>query len=136
MSEGSNYRSTHTGRYRFALKSRWFKDPVIILQAEKKVEEYKTFFMSPSKWVEIGKNWHNVNLEHLSTMSLSTLLEPKEAGELPICFAPRRSMFGWQLVLMVYDGAYQHNSWRPARLQDLTLKDGKISGGLGLMSRN
>lgn len=131
----SEYRTTPTGSYRFTLRSRWFREPLIVLQAQYNHEKYVLSFNGGGRWKLLDTTWENVSLGDLSTMSLTDLTKPREAGDFPICFSPRKSIFGWQLVLMVCDGAYDGNNWRPARLQDLTLKDGKITGGLGLVRR-
>lgn len=133
MSNYGDYRETPTGQYRFRLQRSWFRDPLVILQMEKSYEKNQGF--AYERWERVRMYWYDVGVEDLTTMSLTNLIKPRDGGELPICFKPRRRLFGWSLVLQVCDGAYDHNNWRPARLQDLIIKDGKISGGLGLMRR-
>lgn len=87
------------------------------------------------KWNLIRLEWRDCQIEDLTTMGLTTLISPRDPDSLPICFKPRRCLFGWSLVLMVCEGSWADGHWRPARLRDLMIKDGRIQGGLGLVRR-
>jgi hypothetical protein len=132
MQEG-DIRRIRTDQFRFRLQGRLFRDPLIVLQMEMRIEVVKGY-VSP-RWVFKGSEWCDVTLQDLTNMSLQSLISPRDSDALPTCFKPRRKLFGWCLVLQVCDGAYQANKWRNARLQDLNIKDGRIQGGLGLVSR-
>lgn len=133
MSENGDIRVFRTDQYRFRLMNRLFREPLIVLQMEE--EKRKNTSYIGERWELMGKFWRDVTLEDLTIMSLNQLIHPKEGGEMPTCFRPHRKILGWCLILYVWDGAYKDHNWRPAKVQDLMIKDGKIQGGLGLVSR-
>lgn len=128
-------RSTLTDQYSFRLRGRWFKEPQVILQRQVKHEIGHDLEYSWGQYTFSHFSWQDVTLTDLTTMKLEQLINPREGGEFPICFKPVRSGTGWCLVLQVCEGAYEHNIWRDARVQDLLIKDGRIVGGLGLVRR-
>lgn len=129
----AQFKVQESGQFRFRLKHRWFRDPFIILQKE--LVEYKNTRLTFEQWREVSRVWRDVKLEDLTTMGLKTLISQRDPDSLPICFKPVKRLFGWSLVLMVCEGSWADGYWRPARLQDLMIKDGKIQGGLGLVRR-
>lgn len=133
MSDYGDTRIVQTGQYRFRLHRQWFRDPLVVLQLEQRFD--KNHGYAVERWIKEGMGWRDVKVEDLTTMSLQSLISPKEGSEFPICFKPKRKLFGWCLVLNICDGDYKSGIWRPARLQDLMIKDGKIQGGLGLFRR-
>ena len=133
MSEYGDRRIVQTGQYRFRLKKQWFRDPLVVLQLQERQDKNEGYTVD--RWIKQWIAWRDVQVEDLTTMSLQSLISPKEGNEFPICFKPKRNLFRWCLVLNICDGDYQTSTWRPARLQDLMIKDGKIQGGLGLFRR-
>lgn len=133
MTQVGDLRYTPSGQFRFRLKRRMLRDPLVVLQLQQKIEKASGYYTI--RWLDAGHRWRDVEIEDLTSMSLNSLISPREGTEFPICFKPVRKLFGWCLALQVCDGAYQDNNWRPARMQDLLIKDGKITGGLGLVRR-
>ena len=129
----SKFRTLATNEYRFRLHHRWFRDPFIVLQRQ--VRHERDVGYASVRWELQETTWVDVSIEDLSQMSLPSLIKPREPDSLPICFKPLKRLFGWSLVLMICESSWAEGHWRPARLQDLMIKDGKIQGGLGLVRR-
>jgi hypothetical protein len=126
------FKRIRTENFRFRLKSQLFLDPLVILQLQEKI--YRNTGFAREVWEDEDVVWRDATLEDLTSMSLQKLINPRDDDHMPICFKPIGGLFGWSLSLQIYDGAYD-GTWRPARVQDLSIKDGKIQGGLGLVRR-
>lgn len=135
-SDSRDYRATRTNQVRFKLlKKAWRKEPLLILQMEETHEVKKTRGGN-SWWDPIeGTRWRDATLEDMSVMDMVNLTMSREGGEYPVCFRPMRYWGEWKLVLQILQGNIGTNTWADARMTDLLFKEGKILGGVGLVTR-
>jgi len=134
--ENPRMRATRTEQVRFRLMKRGSREPLLVLQLEEKHEEFKITRGGGYWKIQDGTQWRDATLEDLSVMDISKLTISREGGEMPICFRPRWSIWtGWALVLQIMQGSVGQNTWADAKMGDLLFKEGKILGGVGLVSR-
>lgn len=125
-----------TDKVRFRLHRRTFRHPLLVLQLEMSTQEHVArsgygggYWKDPVLW------WRDATLEDLSVMDISKLAIQRDGGEYPVCFRPYRRLTGWSLVLQIMQGSVGSPSWADAKMQDLLFKEGKILGGVGLVTR-
>lgn len=123
-----------TGQVRFRLLRRYLRHPLLVLQLEMSSREYRRGIGS-GYWTEPVLWWRDATLEDLSVMDISKLVIQRDGGEYPVCFRPYRRLTGWSLVLQIMQGSVGAPSWTDAKMQDLLFKEGKILGGVGLVTR-
>lgn len=124
-----------TGNARFRLNRRTFGQPLLVLQLESSVKENVRSAYSGPYWKTHPNSWKDATLEDLSVMNISKLAIVRDGEERPLCFRPLRRLFGWSLVLQIMRGSNGAPEWADAKLQDLLFKEGKILGGIGLVTR-
>lgn len=125
---------TKTGQVRFRLLRRYFRHPLLVLELEMSTREFKRGYHG-GYWADPVLWWRDATLEDLSVMDISKLAIQRDGGEYPVCFRPHRRMTGWSLVLQIMRGSVESPSWTDAKMQDLLFKEGKILGGVGLVTR-
>jgi hypothetical protein len=124
-----------TNQVRFRLHQRRFRQPLLVLQLEIKTRDYIRSSYGGGYWKDWVSYWRDAQLEDLSVMDISKLAIQRDGEERPICFRPYRKLFGWSLVLQIMRGSDNQPSWADAKMQDLLFKEGKILGGIGLVTR-
>lgn len=124
-----------TNQVRFRLLNRRLRQPLLVLQLEIKTRDYIRSSYGGGYWKDWQSYWRDAQLEDLSVMDISKLAIQRDGEERPICFRPHRRLFGWSLVLQIMRGADSQPSWADAKMQDLLFKEGKILGGIGLVTR-
>lgn len=129
-------RALKTGQVRFRLLYRGRREPLLVLQLEEAHEIQKSGRTGTSWRRQEGTQWRDAQLEDLSVMDITKLTITREGGEMPVCFRPFNSFwYGRKLVLQIMNGSVGSPSWSDAKMQDLLFKEGKILGGVGLVTR-